>query len=310
MGHPASLSPCPTRHVHCLPPPSSAFASETSATWHDFFFATNASPAQTSRPLLVSLLPGSPPHAPSPTDCPLVSSDHHLHLHLRSLGKARSRSLGLSGTMAWQEQGSHCPWFPHQTFRPPHPCFASFYGPKRKESQKRFLSPTPCPAFQNSSSHVQGASGFSCSLSCLHKGTERLLPGCGPPTHPYPAEGGWLLQHQPGPLAQHLVATCTLLSTLVLWCGEPRILGKLGQASHYPNEPPDSASGDPLLSPEIRLCPFHCTNGFASPFPPWWHLQLGPQSCCSHSLFPGSLTPGPDLSHVLSADCDWQFRHE
>lgn len=170
---------------------------------------------------------------------------------------------------------------------PSQPRFASFHGPKRKESQKRFLSPTPCPAFQNSSSRAQEGFDFCCSLCSsrdapLRSGGRPLSAPCCNISR----------GRSPAPVASY-----TSMSTLVLRCGEPRIVRQLGRASRYTNELPGSSSGDPLLSPEIRLHPLLGTSGFASPFPPCRRLQLRPQSCCSRSLFSGSLLPGSDQHH-------------
>lgn len=193
-------------------------------------------------------------------------------LHSCNLGKAWSRSLGLFWDYGTKRTRQPLPWVPAPEIQAPLTSFLPHsMAPKRKESQKGFPSPTPCLVSQYSSD-AQGASGFSCPLSRLRKGTETLLPHSSAPTHPHLVGGDPrlcpTLQQHPGPPAQHLGANSPLMSTLVLRCSEPRILRKLGQAPRYPNEPPGSASGDPLLSPEIRLCPLRRTSGFALPFPP------------------------------------------
>lgn len=122
------------------------------------------------------------------------------------------------------------PWVPAPEIQAPLTSFLPHsMAPKRKESQKGFSSPTPCLVSQYSSD-AQGASGFSCPLSRLRKGTETLLPQSRAPTHPHLVEGDPRLcpslQQHPGPPAQHLVANSPLMSTLVLRGSEPRILRK------------------------------------------------------------------------------------
>lgn len=138
--------PVPIYHIHC---PLSAFAYEVSAKQHAFFLPTNANPAQTLSPVLVSLLLGSSSHPPSPKGCPLEPSGH---MHLCNSGKASGRDLGLS--RPWHEKdkpaatalGSHT-----GNSGPPHSHFASFHDSlaqrERRVRRGSFL-PQPCLGFQ------------------------------------------------------------------------------------------------------------------------------------------------------------------
>lgn len=133
---------------------------------------------------------------------------------------------------------------------------------------------------------VQRTSGLSCSLSfCLHKGTGCFSQAAAHArTPPSPGDSPVSVlgcSFSPGPQPQHLAANHPLMSTLVLRCGEPRRLHKLGRASRYPNELAGSSSGDPPFSRDHRLCPLGCTTGSALSFPSCHHLQLRAQSCCS-----------------------------
>lgn len=193
---------------------------------------------------------------------------------------------------------------------PPHALFASCHDspslPHRGRARSSF-SPTslsgllvllfPCP----------GSLWFQLFSLLLPPQRHRmLLPGCSPSTHPAPGHPS-LAHAAVAPRPHHLAANHPLMSMLVLRCSQPRILSKLGWAPRYPNELPGGSSGDPpSFSRDHGLGPLSDTTGSALPFPPYHHLQLGSQSCCSHALYSGSRIPGPDLSDVLSTETERQ----
>lgn len=198
MGHPANWWPC----LHSPGPfPAQCFCPQDSATQHAFFLPTSANPAQSSRPVLISLLPGSPPTFPALKDA-LWSLQATTYTWI-----CVAQERHVAGTQVSLEQcleKNKMGWVLLTPF-----CFIPWPTPKDKGESEEAPFPTILLGFPVLLHPHAGAPG----PAVLTSASNRLWP-----THsPHPALDTPVSAPRCSMVSwpQHLAASCPLMSTLI-----------------------------------------------------------------------------------------------